>query len=143
MGANWNMIWAVLPWIVILLPFTLYKARYLNILQLGDQLATGLGTAVEKERRILLLAAVALAASCVAAAGGIAFLGLIAPHVARRLTGPRHQTLIPVSAFIGAFLFLLADTLARNVLAPSEIPVGLVISVLGAPYFIYLLMKSN
>ncbi|MCI4060031.1 iron ABC transporter permease, partial [Bacillus cereus] len=66
-----------------------------------------------------------------------------APHVARRLTGPRHQTLIPVSAFIGAFLFLLADTLARNVLAPSEIPVGLVISVLGAPYFIYLLMKAN
>ncbi|MCY8072319.1 iron ABC transporter permease [Bacillus inaquosorum] len=142
-GANWNMIWAILPWIVILLPFTLYKARYLNILQLGDQLATGLGTAVERERRILLLAAVTLAASCVAAAGGIAFLGLIAPHVARRLTGPRHQTLIPVSAFIGAFLFLLADTLARNVLAPSEIPVGLVISVLGAPYFIYLLMKAN
>ncbi len=107
------MIWAILPWIVILLPFTLYKARYLNILQLGDQLATGLGTPVERERRILLLAAVTLAASCVAAAGGIAFLGLIAPHVARRLTGPRHQTLIPVSALIGAFLFLLADTMAR------------------------------
>ncbi|WP_445429956.1 FecCD family ABC transporter permease [Bacillus atrophaeus] len=142
-GANWKMIWAVLPWIFILLPFTLYKARYLNILHLGDQLATGLGTAVEKERRTLLVAAVALAGSCVAAAGGIAFLGLIAPHVARRLTGPRHQTLIPVSALIGGLLFLFADTLARNVLAPSEIPVGLVISILGAPYFIYLLMKTN
>lgn len=73
MGANWNMIWAILPWIVILLLFTLYKARYLNIIQLGDQLATGLGTAVEKERRILLLAAVTLAASCVAAAGALRF----------------------------------------------------------------------
>ena len=111
--------------------------------QLGDQLAAGLGTRVEKERRVLLMCAVALTASCVAAAGGIAFLGLIAPHLARRLTGPRHQTLIPVSALIGAFLFLLADTLARNVLAPSEVPVGLVISVLGAPYFVYLLMKTK
>ncbi|MBL3615223.1 iron ABC transporter permease, partial [Bacillus sp. RHFS18] len=116
---------------------------YLNVLQLGDQLAAGLGTRVEKERRVLLMCAVALTASCVAAAGGIAFLGLIAPHLARRLTGPRHQTLIPVSALIGAFLFLLADTLARNVLAPSEVPVGLVISVLGAPYFVYLLMKTK
>ncbi|MBY8911363.1 iron ABC transporter permease [Bacillus sp. YC2] len=142
-NANWKMVLSILPWLLFLLPFSLYKARYLNVLQLGDQLATGLGTAVEKERRILLIAAVALAASCVAAAGGIAFLGLIAPHLARRLTGPRHQTLIPVSALIGAFLFLLADTLARNVLAPSEVPVGLVISVLGAPYFIYLLMKTK
>ena len=95
------------------LPFSLYKARYLNVLQLGDQLAAGLGTRVEKERRVLLMCAVALTASCVAAAGGIAFLGLIAPHLARRLIGPRHQTLIPVSALIGAFLFLLADTLAK------------------------------
>ncbi len=142
-NANWKMVLSILPWLLVLLPFSLYKARYLNVLQLGDQLAAGLGTKVEKERRVLLMSAVALTASCVAAAGGIAFLGLIAPHLARRLTGPRHQTLIPVSALIGAFLFLLADTLARNVLAPSEVPVGLVISVLGAPYFVYLLMKTK
>ncbi|MCI4170937.1 iron chelate uptake ABC transporter family permease subunit, partial [Bacillus spizizenii] len=77
-------------------PFSFHQARFLNILQIGDQLAPGLGTAVDWERRILLLAEVTLAASCVAAAGGIAFLGLIAPHVSRRLTGPRHQTLIQV-----------------------------------------------
>lgn len=142
-NANWKMVLSILPWLLVLLPFSLYKARYLNVLQLGDQLAAGLGTTVEKERRVLLISAVALTASCVAAAGGIAFLGLIAPHLARRLTGPRHQTLIPVSALIGAFLFLLADTLARNVLVTSEVPVGLVISVLGAPYFIYLLMKTK
>ena len=142
-NANWKMVLSILPWLLVLLPFSLYKARYLNVLQLGDQLAVGLGTRVEKERRVLLISAVALTASCVAAAGGIAFLGLIAPHLARRLTGPRHQTLIPVSALIGAFLFLLADTLARNVLVTFEVPVGLVISVLGAPYFIYLLMKAK
>ena len=142
-NANWSFVWATLPWIAVLLPFILYKARYLNVLNLGDQIAAGLGTAVEKERRTLLLAAAALSGACVAAGGNITFLGLVAPHIARRLVGPKHQLLIPASALTGALLFLLADLIGRNLLAPSEIPVGLVISVLGAPYFIYLLMKTN
>ena len=133
----------MLPWIVVLIPFILYKARYLNVLNLGDQLATGLGTAVEKERRTLLLSAAALSGACVAAGGNITFLGLVAPHIARRLVGPKHQLLIPASALTGALLFLLADLIGRMILAPSEIPVGLVIAALGAPYFIYLLMKTN
>ncbi|MCY8026544.1 FecCD family ABC transporter permease [Bacillus sonorensis] len=142
-NANWSFVWATLPWIAVLLPFILYKARYLNVLNLGDQIAAGLGTAVEKERRTLLLAAAALSGACVAAGGNITFLGLVAPHIARRLVGPKHQLLIPASALTGALLFLLADLIGRNLLAPSEIPVGLVISVLGAPYFIYLLIKTN
>ncbi|GIN76320.1 MULTISPECIES: iron ABC transporter permease [Bacillus] len=142
-SSNWSFVSAVLPWIVVLLPFILYKARYLNVLNLGDQLATGLGTAVEKERRILLLSAAALSGACVAAGGNITFLGLVAPHIARRLVGPKHQLLIPASALTGALLFLLADLIGRMILAPSEIPVGLVIAALGAPYFIYLLMKTN
>ncbi|KAA6450625.1 iron ABC transporter permease [Bacillus swezeyi] len=142
-NSNWSSVSATLPWIVVLIPFILYKARYLNVLNLGDQIAQGLGTAVEKERGILLLAAAALSGACVAAGGNITFLGLIAPHIARRLVGPKHQLLIPASALTGALLFLLADLLSRVVLAPSEIPVGLVISALGAPYFIYLLMKTN
>lgn len=107
------------------------------------RLATGLGTAVEKERRTLLLSAAALSGACVAAGGNITFLGLVAPHIARRLVGPKHQLLIPASALTGALLFLLADLIGRMILAPSEIPVGLVIAALGAPYFIYLLMKTN
>ncbi|MFB5662846.1 FecCD family ABC transporter permease [Alteribacillus sp. HJP-4] len=140
-GADWLFVSAVLPWILVLLPFAIYKARHLNILNLGDQMAAGLGTAVEKERRLLLIAAAALAGACVSAGGGIAFLGLVAPHLTRRLIGPGHQALLPASALMGALLLLLADTIGRNILAPSEIPVGLIVSVLGAPYFIYLLMK--
>nr|WP_307392581.1 iron ABC transporter permease [Bacillus horti] len=142
-GTNWKFVFATLPWILILIPITLLKARYLNVLNLGDQTATGLGTAVEKERRTLLLLAVALAGSCVAVGGGISFLGLVAPHLARRLVGPKHQLLIPTAVLVGALLLLAADAIAKNLLSPAEIPVGIVVSVLGAPYFIYLLMKAN
>ncbi|MGD6993203.1 FecCD family ABC transporter permease [Sutcliffiella horikoshii] len=142
-GTNWKFVLAVLPWIFILIPYTIYKARYLNILNLGDQIATGLGAAVERERRLLLVLSVALAGSCVAVGGGIAFLGLVAPHLARRIVGPKHQAMLPTSALMGALLLLIADTIGRNLLAPSEIPVGIVVSAIGAPYFIYLLMKTN
>lgn len=142
-GTNWKFVLAVLPWILILIPYTIYKARYLNVLNLGDPVATGLGAAVEKERRVLLLLAVALAGACVAVGGGIAFLGLVAPHLARRIVGPKHQIMLPAAALMGALMLLVADTIGRNILAPSEIPVGIVVSVLGAPYFIYLLMKTN
>lgn len=142
-GTSWTFVLAILPWIVLLIPFTLYKSRYLNVLNLGDQVATGLGTKVEKERRILLIVAVALAGSSVSVGGGIAFLGLVAPHLGRRLVGPRHERFLPVTALIGALLLLVSDTLARNILAPSEIPVGLVVAVIGAPYFLYLLIKKT
>lgn len=142
-GTSWKFVWAILPWIFLLLPYTIYKARYLNVLNLGDHIAIGLGAAVEKERRTLLILAVALAGSCVAVGGGIAFLGLVAPHLARRLVGPKHQVLLPTTALMGALLLLIADAIGRNLLSPSEIPVGLVVSALGAPYFIYLLIKVN
>jgi iron complex transport system permease protein len=142
-GANWDFVLATLPWILILIPVTMYKARFLNVLTLGDQMSTGLGVPVDKERRTLLLLAVALAGSCVAVGGGIAFLGLVAPHLARRLVGPRHQIMLPTTALMGSLLLLVADTLGRTVLSPSEIPVGLVVSALGGPYFIYLLIKAD
>lgn len=142
-GTNWKFVLAILPWILFLIPFTIYKARYLNVLNLGDNTATGLGAAVERERRKLLLLAVGLAGSCVAVGGGIAFVGLVAPHLARRVVGPKHQIMLPTTALMGALLLLVADTIGRNILSPSEIPVGIVVSILGAPYFIYLLMKTN
>lgn len=142
-GTNWKFVLAILPWVVILIPLVIYYARYLNILTLGDQMATGLGVAVEKKRRFLLIVAVALAGSSVAVGGGISFVGLVVPHLARKIVGPKHQVLLPTSALMGALLLLVADTIGRNMLSPSEIPVGLVVSILGAPYFIYLLMKVN
>lgn len=142
-SANWTFVFALLPWILLLIPFALHKANALNVLNLGDQVASGLGSNVEKERRILLLTAVALAGACVAAGGGIAFLGLVVPHIARRIIGPLHQYIIPISALIGALLLMVADTIGNNILAPTEIPVGIVVSILSVPYFVYLLMKTK
>jgi len=126
-----------------LLPFVYYKAGVLNVLNLGDQVATGLGAPIEKERLMLLAAAVGLAASCVAVSGGIGFVGLIAPHLARRLVGPKHEYLIPASALTGGLLLIVADTLGRSVFQPAEIPVGIVVAVIGAPYFLYLLATTK
>jgi iron complex transport system permease protein len=142
-GTNWQFVLAFLPWILILLPFAIYKARYLNVLNLGDAVATGLGAAVERQRIILIVTAVALAGSCVAVGGGIGFLGLLGPHIARKLVGPNHKMMIPTAALAGGLLLLIADTIGKNVLAPYEIPVGIVVSGIGAPYFLYLLIKSK
>ena len=142
-GSSWTYVLSVVPWMLIFLVLAMVRARYLNIMNLGDQISYGLGISVHKERSFLMLIAVALAGASVAVAGSISFLGLAAPHLARKLVGPKHQGMIPASAMIGALLLLLADTLGRVILAPSEVPVGLVVSALGAPYFIYLLMKTN
>lgn len=141
-GTTWSYVWAILPWVLILIPIAFYKARTLNVMQIGTQSAVSLGVAIEKERRTLLLVSVSLAAAGVAVGGGIAFLGLVAPHIARRLVGPKHQVLIPTAALTGALLLLVADMIGRNLLAPSEIPVGIIIAILGAPYFLYLLMRT-
>ncbi|MBY0160506.1 iron ABC transporter permease [Cytobacillus firmus] len=141
-GASWEYVVAILPWILLLIPLAVYKSQKLNVLNLGDHTAAGLGVTVERERRTLLFISVALAGACVAVGGGIAFLGLVAPHLARKLVGPRHQGMLPVSALLGSLVLLVADMIGKNLMAPSEIPVGLVVSCLGAPYFIYLLIKD-
>ncbi|RLL46584.1 iron ABC transporter permease [Oceanobacillus piezotolerans] len=142
-NANWNYVVALLPWILILIPVALQKAKALNVFNLGDDLASGLGTSIERERSVLLLIAVALAGASVAAGGAIAFLGLVVPHIARKLIGPLHQYIIPISALIGALLLMVADTIGKNVLAPTTIPVGIVVAIISVPYFVYLLMKSK
>ncbi|MDF2609895.1 MAG: iron transporter permease [Lachnospiraceae bacterium] len=141
-GTDWPFVLALLPWLVLLIPFTLYKARRINILQLGESVAIGVGISVEKERRQLLVAAVALAASAVSVTGGIAFIGLMAPHLAKALLGPRNQLYIPVSILLGGWLLLLADTIGRNIVSPEGIPAGVMVSFIGAPYFLYLLRKK-
>ncbi len=142
-GSNWKFVLALLPWLLLLIPYVLSKARTLDVLNLGDDVACGLGAAVERERRRLLAAAVALAASCVAVSGSISFVGLIAPHLARRLVGPRHRLSLPACALAGAVLVSVSDTIARVVVQPAEIPTGIVVAIVGAPYFLYLLIKSE
>ncbi|WP_082865582.1 FecCD family ABC transporter permease [Paenibacillus crassostreae] len=142
-GANWEFVLALLPWMLTLLPYAFFKAPVLNILNLGDQTATGLGASVEKERVKLLAVAIGLAGSCVSVSGGIGFVGLIGPHMARRLVGPKHQMLIPISAMLGSLLVIVGDIIGRWLLQPSEIPTGIVVAVIGAPYFLYLLGRTK
>ena len=141
-GTNWKYVIAVAPFILVFSALVIYKSRYLDVLNLGDEISTGLGIAVEKERRRLLIYAVILAGVATSVAGSISFLGLVAPHIARKLVGPKHKNLIPISALMGTLIILIADTISRNLLAPIEIPVGIVISIIGVPYFIYLMLND-
>ncbi len=142
-GSNWKFVLTLLPWLILLIPYILFKSRVLDVLSLGDEVAYSLGASVERERRRLLAGAVALAASCVAVSGSISFVGLIAPHLARRLVGPRHRILLPICTLIGAVLVSAADTIARVIVQPSEIPTGIMVAIIGAPYFLYLLARNK
>ncbi|AXI00593.1 iron ABC transporter permease [Sporosarcina sp. PTS2304] len=141
-GTDWPYIWALLPWLLVLIPFALYKAYRLDMLGLSEAIATGIGVSIERERIVLLLTAVALAASAVSVTGSIAFIGLMAPHIAKSIIGPRHRMNLPIALLLGSFLLLLADTIGRNMLEPSGIPAGIIVSLIGAPYFCYLLLKK-
>ncbi len=141
-GTDWSYVLALLPWILLFVPLAIYKGKSLNTLYLGEDVAQGLGTKVERERMTVLFIAVALAGASVAVGGGIAFLGLVVPHLSKKLVGPTHERFLPIAALMGALLLVVADTIGRNILAPSEIPVGLIVSIIGGSYFIYLLMKT-
>lgn len=141
-GTDWPFISALLPWLIILIPFTLYKANRLNLLGLNEPVAIGVGVSIEKERIVLLLTAVALAAAAVSVTGGITFIGLMAPHIAKALVGPRNQLFIPLAILIGGWLLLFADTVGRNLVEPDGISAGIMVALIGAPYFMYLLLKK-
>lgn len=142
-GANWTFVLSLLPWLCILLPLAFMKVKTLDIMGLGDETAIGLGISVSKERKKLLFIAVALSGACVSVSGSISFVGLMAPHLARRLVGPRHQITLPMCALLGAILVSVADTIARVIIQPSSLPTGVVVSVIGAPYFIFLLSRRE
>jgi len=97
---------------------------------------------VEKERLLLLMTAVALAAAAVSVTGGISFIGLMAPHIAKAIVGPRHQLFIPISVLTGGWLLLFADTIGRNLADPNGIPAGVMVAFIGGPYFLYLLLRK-
>ncbi|MDZ7949864.1 iron ABC transporter permease [Nostoc sp. DedQUE09] len=142
-GRTWEQVFAFLPWLVIFVPLALIKAPELNALNLGDDIAKGLGRRVEWQRSFLLLISAALSGTAVATAGTIGFVGLIAPHIARQLVGSNHQGLIPVAGMTGAMIVVLSDFIGRILFAPIEIPCGIVTAVIGAPYFVYLLIQNR
>ena len=142
-GRKWAHVHTLAAWLIALLPLAIFSARQLNILALGDDIAGGLGLKVEAQRLFLLTIAVALAAVAVAVSGTIGFVGLVAPHITRRLSGPSHEGLIPIAALFGGGLLVLADLIGRWVIAPSELPIGIVTALIGAPYFAFLLYKTS
>ncbi|MDF0728043.1 iron ABC transporter permease [Cytobacillus sp. S13-E01] len=142
-GANWENVYSMLPWVLIFIPLALIFSREVNVQELGDDVALGLGARVQFYRFTLLIVSVALAGSAVAFAGGIGFVGLIAPHIAKKIVGRSFGSLIPVSALIGGLIVILADVVARTAFLPLDLPAGVFVSGIGAPFFIYLLYKNR
>ncbi|YCI77828.1 iron ABC transporter permease [Bacillus sp. R1-10] len=142
-GRDWIHVIALFPWILILAPYAWFQSNTLNALSLGDDVAAGLGASVQKQRLLMLVTAVGLSCASVAMAGGIGFIGLVAPHLARRLVGPMYQHFLPVAGLIGLIILVLADTISRSIFQPNAIPAGIVVAAIGAPYFLYLLTKTK
>ncbi|SDE83654.1 iron complex transport system permease protein [Paenibacillus sp. cl6col] len=142
-GTNWVYIEVLWPWVAIFIPLSLLMAKELNVQSLGEDVARGLGNRLQLSRMILLFYSVALAGAAVGAAGTISFIGLMAPHIARRLVGNCYKLIIPVSAFIGAIILLLADLAGRMLFQPLDIPAGVFTAGIGAPFFMYLLFKRK
>lgn len=137
---DWGTFWPVsLVGIVI----TVSLARSLNLLALGDDIAVGLGVNISKTRLITCIAILLLTTSSVAIAGPIAFVGLLVPHIARKLVGSNHFILIPTSALVGASLLLWSDVISRMVAFPAETPVGVITALIGSPFFIALAVRSK
>ncbi|WP_371377759.1 FecCD family ABC transporter permease [Sporomusa aerivorans] len=141
-GKSWDHIRLILPYSLLGVLGVIFSSRYLNLLQLGDEVAKSLGTRVQTVRFGLIILAALLAASAVSVAGLLGFVGLIVPHITRMLLGSDFEYLMPCSALFGAVTVVAADLAARTVFRPVEIPVGIFMAFLGAPFFIYLLRKG-
>lgn len=142
-SANWKFVVAMLPWLIMIPPILWLKARSLDVLQLGEEMAGGVGVATEREKKILLACTIGLVSASVAVSGSVGFVGLIAPHMARRLVGHSHRYILPISGLIGAAMVVLADYIGKTIFAPAELAVGIVISIIGVPYFVYLLLRAK
>ncbi|HUS79854.1 MAG TPA: iron chelate uptake ABC transporter family permease subunit, partial [Armatimonadota bacterium] len=138
-GRGWPHVTMILPYVVAGSALTWVLGRDLNLIALGDEVARYLGLDVERVKLMLLALASLLAASAVAVSGVIGFVGLIIPHLMRIVVGPNNRVLLPASALAGGALLAAADLVARTAIAPTEIPVGIITSLLGAPFFLYLL----
>jgi iron complex transport system permease protein len=140
---GWLAVWVLAAPVLLGLGLTYLFSRELNVLLMGEETAHHLGVNVERTKLVLLGLSSVLAACCVAISGMIGFVGLIVPHFMRLLTGPDHRTLLPAAALGGGLLLATADIVARTVAAPIEIPIGIVTSILGCPFFLFLLHRAK
>lgn len=142
-AATWGKIAFLSIFIVICSAVIIAFSRELDILTLGADSATSLGVPVKHVKKLIIVVSSLIVAACVSVSGIVGFIGLIIPHCVRLLFGPSHKKLLPYSMAVGAIFTIICDTIARTIAAPSEIPVGVITAVFGAPYFIFLLQKTR
>jgi iron complex transport system permease protein len=142
-GANWAKMAAAGPFIVSALLVTPFLGRGLNALALGEASASHLGIPVQRFKRVAIIVVAAATGASVAVSGGIGFVGIVVPHLLRLVIGPDHRYLLPASALLGASLLLLADAVSRTIVAPAELPIGIVTAAVGAPFFLWILLRRR
>ena len=141
--SGWNHVLLVAPLTIIGFILILVYSRDLNIISLGEDQAKQLGVNIENVKKIMLICASLITAAAVSISGIIGFVGLIIPHITRILVGPDHRVLIPSASLLGAIVLIICDTLARTIMSPAEMPVGIITALLGGPFFIYLLIRKR
>ncbi len=141
--SSWEKVWIVSAVIAICFPYLLFRSWDINAMGAGDETAKSLGVNVERTRVICMMLASLITAAVICFTGTIGFIGLVSPHITRMVIGGDHRFLLPASALVGALLLLSADTIARTVLAPVILPVGIMTAFLGVPFFIYLFMRRK
>jgi iron complex transport system permease protein len=142
-GATWIKVAATAPIILMAFLSAPFLATALNALTLGEASAAHLGIPVQRCKTIAILAVSAATGASVAVSGVIGFVGIVCPHLLRLLIGPDHRYLLPASALLGAVLLLLADAASRTIVAPAELPIGILTAVVGAPFFLWILLRGN
>lgn len=142
-GSSWPFIWALLPWLLLTLPYIFSKSQTLDAFVLKPDNMRSLGVDFQKQRLYLIGAAVILAGASVSISGGIGFIGLITPHIARRIIGYQHRYQLLLTGLLGSCFLLVADTCGKLLSPTAEIPAGIIVALIGAPYFIYLLIKTK
>ena len=142
-AASWQQVTTILPYAAVSSLVLLLHGRHLDVLAVGDEEARALGLHPGRTRAIVVAASALAAASAVAVSGLIGFVGIVIPHVARRLAGPSYTAVLPLSLLIGGGFLVLADTLARTVLSPAELPIGVVTALVGAPAFVWVLRGTR
>lgn len=142
-GATWGKVAAAFPLIALSVVTAPFLARALNALALGEAAAAHLGIPVQLMKRLAILSVAGAAGAAVAVSGGIGFVGIVVPHLLRLAIGPDHRFLIPASALLGAAMLIAADMIARSIVAPAELPIGIVTAILGGPFFLFILLRNR
>ncbi|EFW88794.1 iron chelate uptake ABC transporter, FeCT family, permease protein [Streptococcus equinus ATCC 9812] len=142
-GGNWQTLMTLTPLFLLSLGLTYWRSYILNMMMFSEETTIALGINIKKERLVLLILSTALASLSVILVGNITFIGLLSGHITKQLFGNDHRITLPASMIVGMILILVADTIGRSLLVGTGIPTGIIISVIGAPYFLYLMIKAN